>query len=343
MAYPRKPQRVSDDLESFVHGFYYLVLKYHPTTTISLKEFVETTFEGASVVRGVKVGGQAKLGHFASARPPFKARNNPVLQEVLEAVHKGCYESYQQIDFDEMDELYAIHEPELETMPGLPDAGEDKDEQDAFTVQEPVHLTQITTTASESQAGSVDSTRSGDQVSDASDAGHSDASASVHEQDTESDSDWEVSDPCVVTGFLSDHQHFANILMDKYKSAKSLSDKRPNQFLFRSKKLAQDVLRVAPRPTSRGISTLSASQSISSRDIVPSNLYHSSNYSSSDVPTFASVTGKRTREPRDEAEVPDRQGDDTAEEDNDDLPQESGRHGRKKRQRVRGSTRSGNR
>ncbi len=316
MAYPRKPQRVSDDLESFIHAFYYLVLKYHPTTLISLKEIVESTFENASLVRGVKVGGQAKLTHFASKRPRFKVKNNPVLQEVLEAVHKGCYESYQQIDFDQMEELYAIHEPALETLPGVPDVGEDEDElEDAFSVQEPVHLTQATTTAPESQAVSdVDGSRSGDLVSDASNPGHSDAS--VHEPVTESDSDGEASDPCVVTGFLSDHQHLAKILKGKYKPAKPLDDKRSNQFLLRSKGF---------------------------RDMIPSKLYHSTNYSSSDLPTFAAGTWKRPREPQDEVEVPDRQSHNTAEGDNEDLPQESGRHGRKKRQRVEGSTGSGKR
>ncbi|RDX51407.1 hypothetical protein OH76DRAFT_1555123 [Lentinus brumalis] len=307
LAYPRKPQRVSDDLESFIHAFYYLVLKYHSTSLISLKEFVETTFENASLVRGVKVGGQAKLTYFALKRPRFKVRNNPVLQEVLEAIHKGCYESYQQIDFDQMEELYAIHEPALETLPGVPDVGEDEDElEDAFSVQEPVHWTQPTTTASESQAVSdVDGSRSGDLVADASDPGHSDAS--VHEPLTESDSDGEASDPCVVTGFLSDHQQLAKILKNKYKPAKPLDDKRSNQFLLRSTRFLE---------------------------VIPSEVYHSTNYSSSDVPTFAAGTGKRPREPQDEGEVPDRQSDNTAEGDNEDLPQESGRLGRKKRQRV---------
>ncbi|KAI0701143.1 hypothetical protein C8T65DRAFT_656851, partial [Cerioporus squamosus] len=343
LAYPRKPQRLSDDLESFIHAFYYLVLKYHPTTTISLKDFVKSTFEGASVVRGVKVGGQAKLGHFASVRPPFKVRNNAVLQAVLDAFHKGCYESYQQINFDEMDARYAIHEPQLDAPPRVPDADEDKDEDDAFSDEEPDNSeTRVTMAASESQAGSVDGDR-GDEVSevtgrDASDRGHSDASA--QDVGTESDSEWEASDPCVVTGFLSEHRHLTKILLDKYKPVKRLDDKRPNQFLFRSKVLAQDILEVAPRPVSRDIGSLSVSSN-PSWDLVPSNLYHSPDYSSSDVPTFASATGKRTREPQDETGGPDRQVDDTADGENVDLPRDSGRHSRKKRQRVGGSPHSG--
>ncbi|KAI0701156.1 hypothetical protein C8T65DRAFT_558590, partial [Cerioporus squamosus] len=108
LKYPRKPQRLSDDLESFIHAFRYLVLKYHITSMTTLKEYVTSTFEGASMICGVKVGGERKLAQQRSPDPPFEVEDNPVLQAIMNDLHAGCYESYRQLDLNKMKKLYAI-------------------------------------------------------------------------------------------------------------------------------------------------------------------------------------------------------------------------------------------
>ena len=48
MLYPRKPYRLYDDLEGFVHDYHYLVLRYHLVDDLGgpLEYFVKHTYEG---------------------------------------------------------------------------------------------------------------------------------------------------------------------------------------------------------------------------------------------------------------------------------------------------------
>ncbi|KAI0730491.1 hypothetical protein C8Q76DRAFT_329044, partial [Earliella scabrosa] len=57
--YPRKPYRLSDDLESFVHAFTYLTLRFHVTTIFNPRYFAQYTYESLGTVDGLRIGGHA--------------------------------------------------------------------------------------------------------------------------------------------------------------------------------------------------------------------------------------------------------------------------------------------
>ncbi|KAI0780330.1 hypothetical protein C8Q74DRAFT_758453 [Fomes fomentarius] len=57
LKYPRKPYRPWDDIESFVHVYRHLVLRYHPTNTLDFDLDAKLTYERFSIVNGIMVGG----------------------------------------------------------------------------------------------------------------------------------------------------------------------------------------------------------------------------------------------------------------------------------------------
>ncbi|KAM5541450.1 hypothetical protein V8D89_005004 [Ganoderma adspersum] len=118
LKYPRKPYRLSDDIESFVHAYRWMVLGFHDTNLMDLPVFVQTQYEecvnvrvgpgpGAADVR-VRVGGDYKMMSHNAPRPVFWVRGNDRLQRLLEDLAAGCYQHYQSIDMERMDDLYGI-------------------------------------------------------------------------------------------------------------------------------------------------------------------------------------------------------------------------------------------
>ncbi|EJF58100.1 hypothetical protein DICSQDRAFT_173329 [Dichomitus squalens LYAD-421 SS1] len=106
LLYPRKPYRRSDDIESFIYAYTYLVLRYHPINVRDLREKIETLFEGCSMIGGVKVGGDAKRALLRSGQLDFVIEDSPDLQELLNTILAHCKTSYDSIDYIEMDRLY---------------------------------------------------------------------------------------------------------------------------------------------------------------------------------------------------------------------------------------------
>ncbi|KAH9929522.1 uncharacterized protein BXZ73DRAFT_102052 [Epithele typhae] len=110
LLYPFKPYRFSDDLESFVHAYRYLVYRYHPVEEDSLIATVKDIYEVSKLVDGISVGGRRKMkGH---QMPKGEPRPDDVgddgLKNLLKALAKGCYESYRVIDEARMKAAYGI-------------------------------------------------------------------------------------------------------------------------------------------------------------------------------------------------------------------------------------------
>ncbi|PIL30438.1 hypothetical protein GSI_07625 [Ganoderma sinense ZZ0214-1] len=108
LLYPRKPYRVSDDVESFVHAFRYMVLRFHATKIEGLREHVQGYFEHSSKVGNFRIGGQKKLDYFKSAEPSFEVVDNPKLQALLAEIASKCYGFYELVDRDLMKSKYGI-------------------------------------------------------------------------------------------------------------------------------------------------------------------------------------------------------------------------------------------
>ncbi|KAM5541438.1 hypothetical protein V8D89_004992 [Ganoderma adspersum] len=109
LRYPRKPYRRADDVESFVHAFRYMVLRFHPTDLEGLREHVQGYFEHSSKVGNFRLGGQKKLDYFNSEKPSFVVVNNPNLQALLASIAYHCYHGfYERVDTDLMKRKYGI-------------------------------------------------------------------------------------------------------------------------------------------------------------------------------------------------------------------------------------------
>ena len=62
MLYPRKPYRLYDDLEGFVHDYHYLVLRYHRTNALcAIEDTAARYFEPIALHGGIEVGGETKF------------------------------------------------------------------------------------------------------------------------------------------------------------------------------------------------------------------------------------------------------------------------------------------
>ncbi|RPD57166.1 hypothetical protein L227DRAFT_655598 [Lentinus tigrinus ALCF2SS1-6] len=245
--FPRKPYRLSDDLESFIHAFDFLVLKYHPIKGHGLRRLFEDTYESYSLVQGFKVGGNLKLEHFRSPYPPFQLRANDALQSIINDLHKGCYESYRDVDINEMDLLY-----------GIDDVDSDADEADSDVKEKPLPAEQEPDATVDFDSMPARSVPTGslwtiDDSADTTTSSSSDTSASEAEAPTAAASDVGV-DPCKLSGFLSHHSNLYKVLASA--KGKRLPTKPKNQLRARAH---QDPVPVNYRPINHNhnIGTLS--------------------------------------------------------------------------------------
>ncbi|KAM5536947.1 hypothetical protein V8D89_009376 [Ganoderma adspersum] len=96
--YPRKPYRLSDDIESFIHAFRYLVPRFHPTDIRGVCCFAETYFERSVQIGGVRLGGETEMIYFRSKQLPSGVVGHPVLQALLDAIARCYHEFYRLVD-----------------------------------------------------------------------------------------------------------------------------------------------------------------------------------------------------------------------------------------------------
>ncbi|PIL30437.1 hypothetical protein GSI_07624 [Ganoderma sinense ZZ0214-1] len=122
LLYPRKPYRRSDDIESFIHTFTYLVLRYHRTDALSAKDTAERIFTPMSLIKGFKVGGDMKSFMFCCGNPPFSIWTNAPLESLLLKIFGGCKASYSRLDASQMQYTYGPEEKPLPmpTPPPMP-------------------------------------------------------------------------------------------------------------------------------------------------------------------------------------------------------------------------------
>ncbi|KAJ8455167.1 hypothetical protein ONZ51_g12598 [Trametes cubensis] len=114
--WPRKPYCVSDDIESFIHVFLYMVLRYHVVDIPDLYDFVSSYFESFATVRVVfgdqvwmvKRGGHSKWRQLKAPTSAVIVEDNPRLQQLLEDIAYGCYTSYSTITVARMNEAYGL-------------------------------------------------------------------------------------------------------------------------------------------------------------------------------------------------------------------------------------------
>ncbi|KAJ8453756.1 hypothetical protein ONZ51_g13419 [Trametes cubensis] len=118
--WPRKPYCVSDDIESFIHAFRYMVLRYHVVDIPDLYDFVYSYFESFATVRVVfgdqvwmvKRGGHSKWNQCNASKSFFSVKKNPRLQKLLDDIAFKCCTSYATITAARMDEVYGLPEDE---------------------------------------------------------------------------------------------------------------------------------------------------------------------------------------------------------------------------------------
>ncbi len=224
LMYPWKPYRRSDDIESFIHVYLYLVVKYQITDVTSLQELVTTFFEGVSLVHGFKVGGDQKRYFFIASELPFKLPYNPALQELLDTMVALCSHSYKSINVNEMRDRYGF---------GSLSA----------------RLPQKTTAAPQTDV--VDPPSDDDDFPD-----DDDMLRPMGAVDLKSDKMAPAAnkDPCVVEGFLSEVGDLTDLLKQHAVLRLSTSDKDPDQFLARRH---EDVRRGPNKAGTSHIGTLS--------------------------------------------------------------------------------------
>ncbi|RPD52982.1 hypothetical protein L227DRAFT_558236 [Lentinus tigrinus ALCF2SS1-6] len=212
--FPKKPYRLCDDLESFVHVFNFLVLKYYPIHDYGLCSTVEYWYESCARVRGIKVGGGAKLALFKCPRPPFTVWANDALQNIITDLHNGCYESYLHVDKGRMQDLYGVRDPDLYAVEvHIPQQCADApvDFRPRRRIPIPTPLCNTTKSTSTDRGDTSQSSRS--TGAEATTTAASDA----------------IVKHCNLPGFLSDHRFLYQVLSSV--QGKKLPAKQKNQFV----------------------------------------------------------------------------------------------------------------
>ncbi|KAI1791904.1 hypothetical protein LXA43DRAFT_1009763 [Ganoderma leucocontextum] len=246
LMFPRKPYRLSDDIESFVHTYRWLVLRFHETDVSGLRTFVQGEYEQSAKagIPGIRIGGQHKLQLFAAPTPPFQVTDNDGLQKLLDDLAYNCFKHYQMIDKKLMTALYGIpkNSSQQTRQPAPAPAEEERDRPDdlmdvfgSIVGEEPAPAALSPPTPPEP------------------------VPIVPHPHQATSP----TADPCDVDGFLSKHGPLVKVFLKRKSNAAPRQD---DQFhLHFSDEPPDLVLNVGPR----GISTLSRSQTLDSNQHFP--------------------------------------------------------------------------
>ena len=105
---------MSDDIESFVHVLYYLVLRFHETLeTSTLVSFIHVLLQAEEIVENEKgetahVGGGGKLKCMLQGKPPTIPIGNQTLEELLIKVANLCGQHYAAINVAALRSMYSV-------------------------------------------------------------------------------------------------------------------------------------------------------------------------------------------------------------------------------------------
>ena len=235
------------------------------------------------MLRGIKIGGEAKIEHFDRACPPLKVFNNQTLRCIVEALHLGCHRSYKEVDHEQMQALYGISNPGVEEKADGSESGEEFEDEEIVRpclddlatststhrdlVPSPSFLTMVTEPSSRTTPAPA------------------------------------AADPCELQEFLSHHGDLHRVFLS-YQGKKARMDKHNNQFVARA---GENPIPVAPRAQSSNIGTMSMT---TGSDLVPD--LGRDVRSSSGILSFSAVVsaGKRHREEVNDSDVKDAKSDD---------------------------------
>ncbi|KAI0334154.1 hypothetical protein GY45DRAFT_1270329 [Cubamyces sp. BRFM 1775] len=135
LEYPRKPNELSDDLESFVYVLAICLLRFHRHNLLCaaagsvdqpngpLSYHIGSRYDAAfPTPSGYAVGGTEKLRAMQKADPGFvlDTSNSPQLNDLMQKLYRLGQAHYATLDFDEMEEKYGVpraHPPPQPTNP----------------------------------------------------------------------------------------------------------------------------------------------------------------------------------------------------------------------------------
>ncbi|KAM5541445.1 hypothetical protein V8D89_004999 [Ganoderma adspersum] len=247
LAYPRKPYRVSDDIESFVHTYRWMILRFHETEVLDLRKFVQREYEESakSGMTGIRVGGETKLRSLSSPESPFQVTNNARLQGLLEDLAYECFMHYRMIDKDRMATLYGVpkYRSQENAQPGNAPVGAPT----VTNVLKAIFGDNILDVGPVPVVGSV-------PVVGFVPAPHPPQPLPPAQP---------AADPCDVDGFLSTHKPLVKLLL---RWAGNAAVRQVDQFVLRFNDEPPDPV---PNVRSRDISTLSQSQTPDSQQHFP--------------------------------------------------------------------------
>ncbi|KAM5541461.1 hypothetical protein V8D89_005015 [Ganoderma adspersum] len=251
--YPRKPYRSSDDIESFLYAYLYLILRYHKTRVSSVRDAVMSLFEQVSLVGGVRIGGDAKLHMIDSGKPTFKVESNTPLQNLVLKLIRGCSLAYSQVDFEAMERLYG---PDRTLQPdSSPPSNSDSDSSPprpraAFRAR--ARARRMDSDDEMSEAPDDDVVEKALELSGDEDGAHPSAAMMM--------------DVCTPGSFLTHPRNMTRLFVEHSEAAVDIDDKARDQFVARR----HEDVRVVPEPVgSRCIATLSVTGSAPSGEGFP--------------------------------------------------------------------------
>lgn len=221
-------------MESFVHGYRYLALRFHLTSVDDLRAVIASTFEQVIRQDGTFIGGEEKLKQFTSPTSPFQVVGNRELQRILNLLAKGCHSFYQKVNIDRMRASYGISSGHVQH-PGKAGADNRKIlQEDAF---DELLAREVAVVLDEESDGEDSSTE-------------------------DSDEDTTQSDPADVEGWLTGHVNLINVFKTFSKNSDVLQDKSEDRFVSARQRPVHDAL---PRMQSSDIASLSLSGTLEFR------------------------------------------------------------------------------
>lgn len=124
--YPKRPQQLSDDLESFVHLINWLTLRFHiPCQRIEeLSGHLYLTYEISTPSEdGYDIGSITKLKNMRKGDPGFLLGvvQSQILQQLVEDLAEMCKEHYSSLDLEKDLKPFACKEriPEVRSAPNI--------------------------------------------------------------------------------------------------------------------------------------------------------------------------------------------------------------------------------